>query len=48
MEDGDRVSVTVCSLDSPILRSYGIIGWTGTHEELEQVLAEAEEVEDLL
>jgi len=44
---GERVSVTVCSLDSPILKSYEIIGWKGTHEELEQALAGADEIEDL-
>lgn len=46
-KDGERVSVTISGLDSPILRSYGIIGWKGTHEELEQALAEADELEDL-
>jgi predicted DNA-binding antitoxin AbrB/MazE fold protein len=30
-----------------VQRSYGIIGWKGTHEELEQLLDEAEELEDV-
>jgi predicted DNA-binding antitoxin AbrB/MazE fold protein len=46
-KDGERVSVTVCSLGTPLSDSYGIIGWTGTHEELEQALAEVEVGEDL-
>jgi predicted DNA-binding antitoxin AbrB/MazE fold protein len=46
-KDGERVRVAVSSLESPILSSYGIIGWNGTHEELERALAEADELEDL-
>ncbi len=43
----EKVRVTVESQPSPILQAYGIIGWKGTHEELEQILAEAEEIEVL-
>jgi predicted DNA-binding antitoxin AbrB/MazE fold protein len=43
----ERVRVTVESQRSPTLQGYGIIGWKGTHEELEQILAEAEEIEVL-
>jgi predicted DNA-binding antitoxin AbrB/MazE fold protein len=47
LQERETVRVTVEQGDSPLLRAYGIIGWTGTHEELEQILAEAEELEDL-
>ncbi len=43
----EKVRVTVESQSSPVLQAYGIIGWKGTHEELEQILAQAEELEDL-
>ena len=43
----EKVRVTVESQPSPVLEGYGIIGWKGTHEELEQILAEAEETEEL-
>jgi predicted DNA-binding antitoxin AbrB/MazE fold protein len=46
-KEGERVRVEVSSLDSPVLKAYGIMGWNGTHEELEQLLAEAEEDENL-
>ena len=32
-KDGERVRVEVSSLDSPILRAYGIMGFQGTPEE---------------
>jgi predicted DNA-binding antitoxin AbrB/MazE fold protein len=47
LKEHEKVRVTVELEDSPLLRAYGIIGWKGTHEELEQVLAEAEESEEL-
>jgi predicted DNA-binding antitoxin AbrB/MazE fold protein len=34
-KDGERVSVSVSSLDSPILKASGIIGFKGTAEEAE-------------
>ena len=34
-KDGERVSVVVSSLDSPILKAYGIMGFKGTAEEAE-------------
>ena len=46
LKDREKVRITVEQGDSPLLRAYGIIGWTGSHEELEQILAEAEEIED--
>lgn len=47
LKEHEKVRITVEPGDSPLIRAYGIIGWTGTHEELEQILAEAEEFEDL-
>jgi predicted DNA-binding antitoxin AbrB/MazE fold protein len=32
-KDGERVSIEVRSLDSPILKAYGIMGFKGTPEE---------------
>ena len=34
-KDGERVRVEVSSLDSPLLKSYGMMGFTGTAEEAE-------------
>jgi len=45
-KEGERVSVAVSSLDSPILRAYGIMGWKGTSDELDRLLAEIEADED--
>jgi len=47
LKEDEKVRVTVESQPSPVLQTYGIIGWKGTHEELEQILAEAEEIEEL-
>ena len=47
LSEHEKVRVLVESQPSPILQAYGIIGWKGTHEELEQILAEAEELEGL-
>ena len=46
-KEQEKVQVTVSGKSSPLLESYGLIGWKGTHEELQQILAEAEEFEDL-
>jgi len=32
-KEGERVSVAVSSLESPILKAYGIMGFKGTAEE---------------
>jgi predicted DNA-binding antitoxin AbrB/MazE fold protein len=32
-KDGDRVRVAVSTLESPILKAYGIMGFKGTAEE---------------
>ena len=34
-KDGERVRVAVSSLDSPLLKAYGIMGFKGTAEEAE-------------
>jgi predicted DNA-binding antitoxin AbrB/MazE fold protein len=34
-KEGERVCVAVSSLDSPILKAYGIMGFRGTAEEAE-------------
>lgn len=34
-KDGEKVRVEVSSLDSPILRAHGIMGFRGTAEEAE-------------
>jgi predicted DNA-binding antitoxin AbrB/MazE fold protein len=34
-KDGERVRVAVSSLDSPILKAYGIMGFKGTAQEAE-------------
>jgi predicted DNA-binding antitoxin AbrB/MazE fold protein len=47
LQEREQVRVTVQQVESPLLRAYGIMGWIGTHEELEQILAETEEFEDL-
>ena len=44
LKDQEKVRIRVEQGDRPLLRAYGIIGWTGSHEELEQILAEAEEI----
>ncbi len=45
-KDGDKVRIAVSSPDSPILKAYGIMGWKGTSEELDRLLAEVEFDED--
>jgi predicted DNA-binding antitoxin AbrB/MazE fold protein len=34
-KDGERVRVAVSSMDSPLLKAYGIMGFKGTAEEAE-------------
>ena len=45
-KDGAKVRIAVSSLDSPILKAYGIMGWKGTSEELDRLLAEIESDEN--
>ena len=46
-KEHEKVQLTVAAKETNIHQAYGIIGWKGTHEELDQILAEAEETEDL-
>ncbi len=46
LAEHEKVRLTVEGQPDPVLQTYGMIGWKGTHEELEQILAEAEEIED--
>jgi predicted DNA-binding antitoxin AbrB/MazE fold protein len=41
-KEGARVRVEVSSLDSPLLKAYGIMGWTGDHETLERIALDSE------
>lgn len=36
-KEGQRVQVAVSSLDSPLLKAYGIMGFKGTAEEAEHL-----------
>jgi predicted DNA-binding antitoxin AbrB/MazE fold protein len=45
-KDGQKVRVVVSSLDSPLLKAYGIMGWKGSSEELDRLLSEIEFDED--
>jgi hypothetical protein len=46
--DGLKVRIDVRSLDSPLLKAYGILGWKGSSEDLDRLLAEIESDEDEL
>ena len=41
-KEGERVSVVVSSIDSPILKAYGIMGWAGDAETLERIALDPE------
>jgi len=45
-KDGEKVRIAVSSLDSPILKAYGIMGWKGTSEDLDRLLTEIKYEED--
>jgi len=47
LKEHEQVSVTIVPKTSWAVATYGMIGWKGSHEELEQILAEAEEAENL-
>ncbi len=47
-KEGECVSVAVSSVVSPLLKAYGIVGWKGTGEQLDRLLAEIEADEDEL
>jgi predicted DNA-binding antitoxin AbrB/MazE fold protein len=42
LKEHQRVQVTIQPPALDIVQAYGIMGWKGTHEELEQLLAEAD------
>ncbi len=45
-KEGSRVRVVVSNLESPLLKAYGMMGWKGTSDELDRLLAEIELDED--
>jgi predicted DNA-binding antitoxin AbrB/MazE fold protein len=47
LKEHEQVRITVDARVSNLADCYGMMGWKGTHEELEQLLAEAEEYEEL-
>jgi predicted DNA-binding antitoxin AbrB/MazE fold protein len=47
LKEHEQVQITVHPRVSKLADLYGFMGWKGTHEELEQLLAEADEDEDL-
>jgi predicted DNA-binding antitoxin AbrB/MazE fold protein len=34
----EKVQVTVHAVDNPLLRAYGIMGWTGSAEDLDRLI----------
>jgi predicted DNA-binding antitoxin AbrB/MazE fold protein len=42
LKEQEKVRVTVETRKSPLLEAYGIMGWKGTSEELDRLLAEIE------
>ena len=42
LKEHEQVRITIQQADSPLLRAYGIMGWKGTSEELDRLLAEIE------
>ena len=47
LKEHEEVRITIESGLSLAERSAGLIRWTGTHEEMEQLLAELDEPEEL-
>jgi len=47
LKEHEQVRITIEPKSNVVQESYGLIGFKGTHEELEHLLAEAEEFEDL-
>jgi predicted DNA-binding antitoxin AbrB/MazE fold protein len=41
-KEGERVNVVVSSLDSPILKAYVLMDWTGDAETLERIALDPE------
>jgi predicted DNA-binding antitoxin AbrB/MazE fold protein len=42
LKEHEKVRLTVEQVDSPLLRAYGIIGWTGDAETIERVALDPE------
>lgn len=42
LQEHEKVRITVEQRESPLLRAYGIIGWTGDAETLERIALEPE------
>jgi predicted DNA-binding antitoxin AbrB/MazE fold protein len=42
LQEHEKVRITVEQGDSPLLRAYGIIGWTGDAETLERIALDPE------
>jgi predicted DNA-binding antitoxin AbrB/MazE fold protein len=42
LKEHEKVRITVEQGDSPLLRAYGIIGWTGDAETLERIALDPE------
>ena len=42
LQEHEKVRITVEQGDSPLLRAYGIIGWTGDAETLERIALDIE------
>jgi len=47
LKEREQVQVTIRRLTSGADGTYGMIGWKGSHEEFEQIMAEAEKLENL-
>ena len=47
LKEHEKVRVTIEPELSVAESTYGMIGWKGSHEAMEQLLAEAEEAEEL-
>jgi predicted DNA-binding antitoxin AbrB/MazE fold protein len=46
LKEQERVRITVQQGDSPLLRAYGIMGWTGEAETIERVARDPEFLPD--
>ncbi|HLW68006.1 MAG TPA: antitoxin family protein [Gemmataceae bacterium] len=46
LKEHEKVEITVRCQADLVQTTYGMLGWKGTHKELEQILAEAEEFDD--
>ena len=47
LKEHELVRVTIVPKTSWADATYGMLGWKGSHEELEHILADVEELEDL-